>query len=295
SPDGVQVVSWFASGILVSTVPQGGGVMLDWYVDPTTGTVAQAPSYADPETGAAALLPGGGPYSSWGTDPSGTTLYRSGSRGGNDQEKVFIVQSGKATLIYSGTAGDATDFDPEAFFTDAHGVWIGNFDGKFVWLWSEPAGLRNFKTYGGPAAPSRSQVTSASFLPAGPCVPGLFHGKAASPLPAATSPSPSPPAPVIDWAPLLAKPLQLPSGVDGCPVSPQKSLQVMTTSGKGGPNYGYGQGPVYLSGQIDWYTGARGGVILTDPTSAGPVLVRVKRLDGPGSVTFTGTNGIVFK
>jgi hypothetical protein len=294
SRDGIDVINWSASGILVSTLPHGGGVMLFWYIDPSTGTGTQAPDSVDPRRMSLGLLPSGS-WASYGTDSSGTTVFRSGARGGSDPEKVYVVQSGKATLIYSGTAGDAADFDPETSFTDAHGVWIGNYDGRFVWLWSESAGLRNFKTSGGPPPPSGYQFTSAAFLPAGPCVPGVFHGKAASPLPAATSPSPSPPAPVVDWAPLLAKPLQLPSVVDGCPVSPQKNLQVTTTSGKGGPNYGYGQGPVYLSGQTNWYSGTQGVVILTDPRYAGPVLVRAKRLDGSGSITFMGNNGIVFK
>lgn len=291
SRDGIEVINWSASGILVSTVPQGGGVMLFWYIDPTTGTSTQAPNSIDPTRASLNLLPNGS-WASWGTDPSGTTLFRSGSRGGSDPEKVYVVQSGKATLIYSGTAGDAADFDPEVSFTDAHGVWIGNFDGKFVWLWSESAGLRNFKTSGGPPAPSGYQFTSAAFLPAGPCVPGLFHGRAASPLPAATTPSPSPPPPVIDWAPLLAKPLDLPAVASGsaCPVSKEVSFQLKARPGSGKwPNGGMGPGPAYVTGQVFWYSaGPQAILVLTDPKYQGPVLVRVKRLDGNGSATITG-------
>jgi hypothetical protein len=41
-----------------------------------------------------------------------------------------------------------------------------------------------------------------------------------------------------------------------------------------------------------WYSaGGQGVVILTDPTYTGPVLVRSQRLDGTGSLAFSGQGG----
>jgi hypothetical protein len=65
---------------------------------------------------------------------------------------------------------------------------------------------------------------------------------------------------------------------------------VVTTNGpkKGGPNYGFGQGTAYVSGQIKWYAGSQAVIFLTDPSYTGPVLVRSMRLDGTGSLSFSG-------
>jgi hypothetical protein len=55
------------------------------------------------------------------------------------------------------------------------------------------------------------------------------------------------------------------------------------------PNYGFGDGPAYVSGQFTWYSaGTQGAVILVDPKYKGPVLVRSKRIDGSGTLTFSG-------
>ena len=60
-------------------------------------------------------------------------------------------------------------------------------------------------------------------------------------------------------------------------------------SGKGGPTYGYGQGPACVGGQFNWYSaGEQGVVVMTDPRYTGPVLVRIRRLDGAGVVTISG-------
>src|SRR4030081_3627739 len=133
-------------------------------------------------------------------------------------------------------------------------------------------------------------------MPAGACVPGTFAGVAAPGLPPPTTPTPSPyhSPPQVDWAPFLAKPLNLQPLSSGtpCPVSPQVDL-VVTTNGpkKGGPNYGFGQGPVYVSGQIKWYVGSQGILFLTDPKYTGPVLVRSMRLVGGGPFAINGQDG----
>jgi hypothetical protein len=80
---------------------------------------------------------------------------------------------------------------------------------------------------------------------------------------------------------------QLPAGAP-CPVSSKVDLAVKASYSKW-PNYGFGDGPAYVSGQFTWYTaGAQGAVILVDPKYKGPVLVRTKRLDGAGSLNFRG-------
>ena len=292
SPDEMQLVVWSASGIVVQTVPQGGGIARYWYVDPAGGRSTPAPNYVDPQSAAIRTLPSGS-YSSNGADAAGNTVLRYGARGGSDPEKVYVVQSGQPTLIFSGHAGDASDFDPAGFFVDAHGVWIGNIDGTRVWLWSQASGLRSFKVSGAPPLPAGYAFTSIAFQPSGPCVPGLLQGTAATPMPAAGPPTPSPSPPTVDWSPYLAKPVTLQDLQPGqsCSATPQVSLNGQTNSGpkKGSiPNYGYGRSPVYLSGQVQWYSGSQAFLVLSDPSYTGPVLVRVKRLDGGGAATLQG-------
>jgi hypothetical protein len=283
----IEVRSWDPGGILLFTLTG----YQDWYVDPTSGSAVQT-LFSGAQLEASKVLPSGGPYSDLGTDALGRTVWRFGGRGGNGPEKVYVIEAGQATLIYSGTAGDGNDFDPEGVFTDAHGLWLGNFDGRYVWLWTHAGGLRSYKTSGGPPAPAGYQTSTLTFLPEGPCVPGTFHGAPPSPLPAAGPVTPSPSPPTVDWAPLLAKPVTLQDLQPGqaCPVSGQVSLQVKARPGSGKwPNYGFGPGPAYVSGQTIWYSaGSQAIVVVTDPSYRGPVLIRTKRLDGAGSVTITG-------
>ncbi|MDQ6719974.1 MAG: hypothetical protein M3077_08075 [Candidatus Dormibacteraeota bacterium] len=60
-----------------------------------------------------------------------------------------------------------------------------------------------------------------------------------------------------------------------CPVSSQA------------PNYGFGSGPVYLSGQNDWYSGGQVAVLLVDASYSGPLLIRASPLAGDGASTIT--------
>jgi len=287
----IEVISWTSAGILVSTMPPRGGIVNYWRIDPATGHRSAASDSEDPTRPLPpSILPSGsGSYSYLGTDGLGASVYRMGSRDQGVKYSVIVVKSGTVTTIYAGIQGDATDFDPEDVSSDAHGLWFGNYDGSRVWLWTQAAGLRSFKVTGAPAPPAGYQYTYVSFLPAGPCVPGQFSGVSASPLPAST---PTPAPPVVDWAPFLAKPLTLPAVSPGaaCPVSAQVSLNGKVKQGKGVPGYGYGKGPVYLSGQITWYSGSQGLVIVTDPSYQGPVLVRAKRLDGTGTANIMAGN-----
>jgi hypothetical protein len=291
SSSNVQLVGWDSAGILIAVWPFRGGAVLLWRVDPATGAVSQAPMDADPGRLPTSALPGGGTSSYLGSDGHGQDVYRLGSRDKGTKYSIVVVASGRVTTLYAGTVGDSMDFDPVGAYSDAHGLWLGNLGGSRVWLWSQSSGLRSFPVTGLPPSPSGYAFTSLDFNPAGACMPGTFAGVAAPRLPPATTPTPSPSPPQVDWAPLIAKPLnlqQLSSGAR-CPVSPQVDL-VVTTNGpkKGGPNYGFGQGPVYISGQIRWYAGTQGVILLTDPRYTGPVLVRSMRLDGTGSLTISG-------
>ena len=288
----VEIVDWTSAGILASTVPLNGGVRLLWHIDPATGAASRAPDSEDPTFFTPSGYPGMHNFNNLGgPDSSGRSIFYLGSRDASTKYYVVLVEAGNATTIFSGTVGDTTHFDPSGFFVDAHGIWFGNIDLSRVWLWTQAAGLKSFAVSGQPAAPTGYQFTSSTFMPAGPCVPGQFQGIAAVGLAPATTPTPSPTPSPVDWTPLLAKPLTLKDLSPGaaCPVSPQVTLKTKAPPGnKGGINYGYGNGPVYLSGQIDWYSGSQGAIVETDPAYSGPVLVRVKRLDGSGSIAFTG-------
>lgn len=288
---GIDVIGWDSAGILASTVPAQGGTRLLWRIDPAGGGVTQAPPSADPNFLALTALAHSGNYSYLGTDAQGRSVFRLGSRDPGTKYSVVIVQAGQVTTLYAGAAGDSTDFDPEGIYWDAHGLWFGNFDGALVWLWSRSSGhLQSFKVSGLPPAPSGYAYANVTFSPAGECVPGTFSGVAASGLPPATTPTPSPPPPTVDWSALTAKPVNLqplPTGAS-CPVSPKVDLAVKGQSGKW-PNYGFGQGPAYVSGQFMWYSaGPQAILILVDPKYTGPVLVRSRRLDGTGVLAFSG-------
>jgi hypothetical protein len=287
----VQLIRWDTDGILVAAWPFRGGAVLLWRIDVATGAVSQAPMDADPTRAPISALPLGGTSSYIGSDRQGQNVFWLGTRDKGTKYSIVVVAGGIVTTLYAGTVGDSMGFDPVGAYSDGHGLWLGNAGGSPVWLWSHSSGLRSFPVTGVPRSPSGYAFTSFAFIPAGACVPGTFAGVPAPGLPPATTPTPSPSPPQVDWAPLIAKPLNfqhLSSGAR-CPASPQVDL-VVTTNGakKGGPNYGFGQGPVYVSGQTSWYAGDQAVIFLTDPKYTGPVLVRSLRLDGTGTLTLSG-------
>ena len=84
-------------------------------------------------------------------------------------------------------------------------------------------------------------------------------------------------------AALSQRPLNLPflTSTASCPASPMANL------GKAAPDYGYGAGPVYLSGQSGWYSGGQTAILLVDATYAGPLLVRAFQLGDAGTSQIT--------
>ncbi len=73
----------------------------------------------------------------------------------------------------------------------------------------------------------------------------------------------------------LASSTYLQPASGSCPVSSQA------------PNYGVGSGPVYLSGQNDWYAGGQVAILLVDASYLGPLSVRASALAGNSASTIT--------
>ncbi len=90
----------------------------------------------------------------------------------------------------------------------------------------------------------------------------------------------------VSMASLHQRAMTLPTLVPGapCPVSSRVRLK---TAGKL-PSYGLGTGPVYVSGQWEWFSGVSGVMVLTDPGYSGPVLIRGRQLDGPHGMPLEG-------
>lgn len=91
-----------------------------------------------------------------------------------------------------------------------------------------------------------------------------------------------------------SRPLALPSPSASapCPATRQVALPTigMTIQGMPVPNYGFGPGPVYLSGQLTWYAGQIA-LFLISPAYDGAALIRGHRLDGTGTFPFASPNG----
>lgn len=62
----------------------------------------------------------------------------------------------------------------------------------------------------------------------------------------------------------------------------------MTTFGAPtAPDYGFGAGPVYLSGQDSWYAGGQAAILMVDPKYSGPLRVRASQVGGSGTSQIT--------
>ncbi len=87
-----------------------------------------------------------------------------------------------------------------------------------------------------------------------------------------------------------AQPLKLPALQPGspCPVSLQQDFA--GAPGNKLPGYGFGPGPVFLSGQTQWFSGVYA-LILVSPAYSGRVVVRGHQLDGTNGMPFRGQQG----
>jgi hypothetical protein len=96
-------------------------------------------------------------------------------------------------------------------------------------------------------------------------------------------------APAANFADLRNRPLNQPAlAADGsCPGDSSHDVKPVVTSGKGGPNFGFGPGPAYLSGIVQIYPGAFDNEIwMIDASYRGPVLIRGHQVNGAGAVSF---------
>ncbi len=72
-------------------------------------------------------------------------------------------------------------------------------------------------------------------------------------------------------------------------LSPDWICSVSSTADLGAvaPNYGVGEGPVYLSGQDSWYSGGQVAILMIDSRYSGPLLVRPFQFGQEGNSTVT--------
>ena len=73
-----------------------------------------------------------------------------------------------------------------------------------------------------------------------------------------------------------------------CPVSGEQDFA--SQPGNKLPGYGYGPGPVFLSGQTQWFSGVYA-LILVSPAYSGRVVLRGHQLDGSNGMPFRGQQG----
>lgn len=94
---------------------------------------------------------------------------------------------------------------------------------------------------------------------------------------------------------LRKRPLRPPNASSSCPTLPtHEDLHPVLSTGLApgkppvGPNYGYGDGPVYLSGQTDFYPGGFDLAIwLVKPPYSGPLVIRGQQVSGPARAAFS--------
>jgi len=55
------------------------------------------------------------------------------------------------------------------------------------------------------------------------------------------------------------------------------------------PDYGFGQGPAYLTGQTRWYAG-EAAIVMVGPAYTGSLVIRGRQLDGPQSMPLVPTS-----
>jgi hypothetical protein len=145
------------------------------------------------------------------------------------------------------------------------------FVATIAWSLSQSRSFREFGT----AAPSLTDAPQSTVPPAQSVV--------------ASAPSIVTPA-QSSWEALRQRPLNLPTlGPTGtCPTTPMKRISPSLAGGRTAPTFGFGSGPVYLSGIVFFYpTGLNNTVWLSEPGYQGPILVRGHQLNGSTPVGFS--------
>jgi hypothetical protein len=165
----IDLQRWDADGILVNTVPPGGGRLIVWLVDPETGAATQESLSSNPIMQFTHLPGDPASAGSNGMDAQGRRIIRLGTRTKGDQEWVFYESTpGQRVTIYRGTQGDATGFDPFRVGADSTGLWFGDYRSSTMWHWNQKTGLSKITVTGVPA-PIGGYPTFVLFYPAGLC------------------------------------------------------------------------------------------------------------------------------
>ena len=120
----------------------------------------------------------------------------------------------------------------------------------------------------------------------------VLTGCGASAQVATISPSASPSASASPGSveSLGARPLKLPAlpPNSSCPISPGGNF--VNPPGNKLPGYGFGPGPVFLTGQTEWHSGEYA-LIMAAPNYSGPLVVRGRQLDGSNGTAFRTEQG----
>lgn len=109
---------------------------------------------------------------------------------------------------------------------------------------------------------------------------------------AAVTPSANPTASASPESPdsLGARPLKLAALQPNAPCPISAGQDFVNPPGNKLPGYGFGPGPVFLTGQIEWHSGEYA-MILVSPDYSGPVVVRGRQLDGSNGTAFRTEQG----
>lgn len=173
APGSTYSVNWDAAGIRIVTTPPNGSDEV-WLLDPVVGSATRLP--APTPRPRLTQLPGdplvrgaGFGYEDFGTTFQGHPIYRIGGRDPGSPEIVIIETApGQRVIIYKGSQGDATGFDPSYVVSDGTGIWFFDYEGKVIWRWEPTTGLRKIMLTGMPSPPSGPNP-SAFLTPGGPC------------------------------------------------------------------------------------------------------------------------------
>lgn len=152
-------VTWNGDQIVATLPASPSGAAEAITIDPRTGTqhmLASPPSATEVPSDASTV---------YGFDASGHPVVRTGATAAGSLYEVSVyLGGGRQALIYSGTVGDAMDFNPYGAIADGSGLWLANEDNKYVWRWDPASGLRRYTLHG--AGPTDGSIDTR---PVGPC------------------------------------------------------------------------------------------------------------------------------
>ena len=134
----LEQVSW-KGGALVIGLTDADGSAESVTVDAKTGAVEGTTFSAN----ASQAIP---PPAVYGFDAQGRAIVRLGGFETGEAYSIAIETGSPSSLtIYSGTVGDAMDFQPFGPAIDGPIIWFGNNDNRYLFEWSAASGLRRIQ------------------------------------------------------------------------------------------------------------------------------------------------------